>query len=115
MNPVLVLDGDRLVVEPGGEARATLRIRNAGARVEEYALSVVGPPAEWAEVVPPAVSVYPGTDTEVSIVFRPIRSGSPSRSSKRTFRSVAKSASDMPPMRATDHERTSLSPCSPTT
>jgi hypothetical protein len=71
-DPLLSLESERVPVQPGGQARVTVRITNPGAIVEGYALDVVGDgPAQWAEVVPPTVSIYPQQETSVVVVFSP--------------------------------------------
>jgi hypothetical protein len=76
MEPVLALQDTRLPVEAGEVAQTTLRIRNAGAIVEQYHIDVLGPAAAWTEVAPAEVSVYPGNDVEVLIIFHPPRDSS---------------------------------------
>jgi hypothetical protein len=73
VDPVLALDEDELYVEPGGEARVSVTVRNAGDLVEQYRLEVLGEAARWAQVVPRQISVLPGGAEEktVSVVFRP--------------------------------------------
>jgi hypothetical protein len=61
-------------VDPGSSATATLRLRNDGETVEEYRLSVVGDPAEWALVAPDTLRLYPGDEGSAEVVFTPPRS-----------------------------------------
>ena len=58
MDPVVVLDMDRLSVDPGGVAVASVTVRNLSNRVESYDLAVLGPAAAWAEVVPSQLRIY---------------------------------------------------------
>lgn len=67
------LDSTSLQLEPGGEAVVPLQIRNNGTVVEGYQLSVIGAPAAWASVEPSTVSLYPGTTTTATVVFKPPR------------------------------------------
>jgi hypothetical protein len=73
VDPVLALDEERPTVEPGGEARVSATVRNAGEVVEQYRLEVLGDAARWSQVVPRQVSVLPGGagETTVELVFRP--------------------------------------------
>jgi hypothetical protein len=73
LDPVLALAEPRPTVQPGGEARVTLTVRNAGAEVEQYRFEVLGECGRWTDVVPRQVSVLPEEAREetVTIVFRP--------------------------------------------
>ncbi|MEV4509135.1 fibronectin type III domain-containing protein [Dactylosporangium sp. NPDC049525] len=73
MDPVLALTEPRPTVQPGGEARVTLTVRNAGAEVEQYRFEVLGECSRWTDVVPRQVSVLPEEAREetVTVVFRP--------------------------------------------
>ncbi|HEY3006401.1 MAG TPA: hypothetical protein VGJ44_28915, partial [Kribbellaceae bacterium] len=71
-DPVLRLEPDRLTVEPGGQVSLQVTVHNPGTIVESYTLDVVGEqPITWAEVVPPAVSVYPQQQETATVLFRP--------------------------------------------
>src|ERR1700730_10613687 len=48
-------------------------IRNAGSIVAEYTFAVLGEGAGWAEVTPPRLTLYPGTDGTATVTFRPPR------------------------------------------
>jgi hypothetical protein len=48
-------------------------VRNTGAIVEEFDLTVLGEPARWADVVPPTVKLFPGDEAQVQVWFRPPR------------------------------------------
>jgi uncharacterized membrane protein YgcG len=65
-----------LAVEPGGEAQATVRIRNIGSVVDQFTFEVVGDPGRWTRVEPPALSLFPGTEEDVQLVFAPLRQSS---------------------------------------
>jgi hypothetical protein len=62
-----------LTVAPGGEVSTTILIRNTGSIVAEYTFAVLGDSAAWAEVTPPRLTLYPGTDGTAAITFRPPR------------------------------------------
>jgi len=63
-------------VEPGGEAAIEARVRNTGSVVDEFAFDVLGDAASWTVVEPPTVSLFPGAEETVRVVFRPPRSAS---------------------------------------
>jgi hypothetical protein len=71
MDPVVILGSSSVAVGPGQEHRLPVRVRNQGRRVESYRVDVVGPPAAFAEIVPPVVSVLPGREAELDVIFRP--------------------------------------------
>jgi hypothetical protein len=71
MDPVVILGSESVSVGPGQEQRLPVRIRNQGRRVESFRVDVVGAPESFAEVVPPVVSVLPGREAEIDVIFRP--------------------------------------------
>ncbi|MFI7482630.1 hypothetical protein ACH9EU_09445 [Kocuria sp. M1R5S2] len=64
----------RTTLEPGGAASVSLTVSNDGDLVDEYRFRVVGSLARWASVEPESVSVYPGSSTTVTLLFRVPRS-----------------------------------------
>jgi len=70
-DPVVRLDVPRLSVEPGGQARTTVTVRNTGTIVEGFRITVVGNTVDgWAQVLPDKeVQVYPGQEASATIVF----------------------------------------------
>jgi hypothetical protein len=64
-------------VDAGGEAEATVRIRNDSDIVEEYHVDVVGDPAHWCAVEPATIRLYPQTTESVRLTFRPPRGPDP--------------------------------------
>ena len=76
MGASATLDASALGVAPGAEASVTLRVRNTGQVVDQYAFQVVGDSAGWASVDPPTVSLFPGAEESVSVRFRPPRAWS---------------------------------------
>ncbi|BCJ56868.1 COG1470 family protein [Micromonospora endophytica] len=68
------LDADLVEVGPGSESSCRLEIRNTGSIVESYAIEVLGEPADWTSVEPPAVTVYPGDTGTALVRFHPPRS-----------------------------------------
>jgi hypothetical protein len=73
MTTLARLETPALDLPPGGEAAALLTIRNTGEIVEAYHFEVLGDAAQWTTVEPPAVSVFPGTEEQARVVFRPPR------------------------------------------
>src|SRR4051812_45417499 len=61
-------------VEPGATTTATMRVRNTGQVVDQFAIDVVGHCADWTTVEPKIVNLLPGSDVEVTITFAPARS-----------------------------------------
>lgn len=58
---------------PGGVAVARLRIRNTGAIVDRFDVTVVGPAAAWTTVEPASSSLFPGQEATVLVRFSPPR------------------------------------------
>jgi hypothetical protein len=73
VDPVLALSDPQARVDPGGEARLQVSVRNVGDLVEQYQFEVLGDAARWAQVLPRQVSVLPHGQEEktVEVVFRP--------------------------------------------
>ncbi len=72
-DPVVLLDTEHIEVDPGGEARLNVSVRNPTTIVEEYALDVVGPAAAWATVEPARLNVMPGSNVTAMVVLNPPR------------------------------------------
>ena len=62
-----------VAVEPGQSVSITVKVRNTGSVVDEFALDVLGDAAAWAAVEPPTVNLFPGAEAEAKAVFRPPR------------------------------------------
>jgi hypothetical protein len=73
MSAVAVLQQRSVTVEPGGEAVVSIRVRNTGRVVDQFALQVLGDPGEWAAVEPPTLSLFPNTEETATIRFKPPR------------------------------------------
>jgi hypothetical protein len=71
MDPVVILGRESVTVGPGQEGRLPVRIRNQGRRVESYRVEVVGAPSAFAQVEPSVVSVLPGREVALDVIFRP--------------------------------------------
>ena len=65
-----------VAVEPGQSVSVTVKVRNTGSVVDEFALDVLGDAAAWAAVDPPTVNLFPGAEAEATAVFRPPRAAS---------------------------------------
>jgi hypothetical protein len=74
---IATLDPAALSVEPGGQTSLKIRVRNQGAIVDRFDLSVVGPLAQWARADPPFLSLFPGAEGEAQITFAPPRESFP--------------------------------------
>ena len=71
-DPVLQLETSRLSVDPGGQVRTVVTVKNPGTIVEGYRLSVLGDgPSGWSQVIPEELQVYPGQDASAVVVFSP--------------------------------------------
>jgi hypothetical protein len=66
---IATLDPAVLTVEPGGQVSLAVRVRNQGVIVDRFALTVVGPLAQWARAEPDALSLFPGGEGEARITF----------------------------------------------
>jgi len=67
------LDHDHLLVDPGGEVRGKLTVRNTGTVVDQFSLEVLGDAAGWASVEPASLSLFPGAEESATFVIRPPR------------------------------------------
>jgi hypothetical protein len=73
VDPVLELDNISPQVDPGGETRVSITVRNIGELVEQYRFEVLGEAARWSMIEPRQVSVLPlgQEDKTVEVIFRP--------------------------------------------
>lgn len=76
MGVIASLQTADITVEPGGEARCEVRLRNTGTVVDRFTLDVLGEAKEWISVSPGEVSVFPGDDATAELTFRPPRAAS---------------------------------------
>lgn len=74
MTTVASLIAQEIDVTPGAETTCRVEIRNSGAIVESYELSVLGEASAWARIEPPTVSLVPGDSATVIVTFQPPRS-----------------------------------------
>ena len=63
------LSAASLFGQPGSVATVDVVVRNVGTVVDQMKVDVVGPPAPWARVEPPTVSLFPGTEATVRVTF----------------------------------------------
>src|SRR5829696_8027194 len=73
MGASTLLENLEIVVPPGGEAMATLRVRNTGDVVDQFTFEPLGPAQPWMVIDPPQVSLFPGAEETVRVIFRPPR------------------------------------------
>ncbi|MGA8016371.1 MAG: hypothetical protein WCB85_10685 [Candidatus Dormiibacterota bacterium] len=74
MNVRAALSSAAIHAEPGAEGAATLTVRNAGDVVDHFRIEVLGDAARWAVIEPEVMPLFPGTEGQVRIAFRPARS-----------------------------------------
>jgi hypothetical protein len=63
----VILETPRVQVQPGGKASANLTIRNRSEEVGNYLLVIEGAPADWADVSPNQLSVFPFQEARAQI------------------------------------------------
>jgi hypothetical protein len=68
------LQNNEVAVAPGAEVTVVLRVRNTGNVVDQFTFQSLGDGASWISVDPPQVSLFPGAEETVSVLFRPPRS-----------------------------------------
>jgi hypothetical protein len=64
----------QLTVTPGGEATFPVIVLNQGPETDRFEVSVVGGAANWASISPSVIQLPSGTEREVTLTFRPLRS-----------------------------------------
>lgn len=69
----VVLSPVSVPVVPGETAVTTVRIRNTGTVVDQFAVSLVGQPAAWTTVIPAMISLFPGAEGTVDLHVAPPR------------------------------------------
>jgi hypothetical protein len=69
----VVVEQSSVSVVPGETGTCSVRIRNTGTVVDQFALTVLGQPAAWTTVVPAALSLFPGADGTIELHFAPPR------------------------------------------
>mgnify|MGYP000409707503 CR=1 FL=1 len=69
----VVVEQSSVSVVPGEVASCTVRVRNTGAVVDQFTLTVLGQPAAWTTVVPAALSLFPNADGVIELHFAPPR------------------------------------------
>jgi hypothetical protein len=74
---IATLDPAALSVEPGGQASVAVHVRNQGAIVDRFGITVVGPLAQWARAEPQTLSLFPGQDGNALVTFAPPRDAFP--------------------------------------
>ena len=69
-DPIIRLETTQLSVEPGGQGRSLVTVRNLGNIVEGFRLEVLGEGvSEWSSVTPAEVQVYPEQEATAVVVF----------------------------------------------
>ena len=113
MPVIATLEPATLTVEPGQQASALIKLRNQGAIVDRFDLSIVGPLAQWAKANPPFLSLFPGQDGQATITFAPPRAAFP-RAGAFPFGVRVKAAAE-PAGGAVEEGRVTVSPFSDAT
>src|SRR3954452_15106008 len=72
----VVIEQSSVSVVPGSTGTCAIRVRNTGAVVDSFTLTVLGQPAAWTTVVPAALSLFPGSDGTIELHFAPPRAAS---------------------------------------
>jgi hypothetical protein len=67
------LDHGSLRVDPGGEVRGQITVRNSGTVVDQFSLEVLGDAAGWATLEPASLSLFPGAEGSAAFIIRPPR------------------------------------------
>ncbi len=67
------LTDSTLAVAPGETVSTTVSVHNGGGQVEQFAITVLGPTQEWAEIDPVVLAVYPDARAEAVIRWSPPR------------------------------------------
>jgi hypothetical protein len=67
------LQSNEVGVTPGSEQSALMRVRNTGGVVDQFTFQSLGDGASWISVDPPQVSLFPGAEETVQVLFRPPR------------------------------------------
>lgn len=67
------LQATELRVAPGGEVTTELRVRNTGTVVDQFTFHPLGSAASWMVIEPAQVSLFPGAEETVQVIFRPPR------------------------------------------
>lgn len=73
MGSIAAISEDTVVVDPGGEASAVVRVRNVGTVVDQFEFEALGDAAAWTSFDPPALSLFPDAEESARILFRPPR------------------------------------------
>ena len=113
MPVIATLEPTTLTVEPGQQASTLIKLRNQGAIVDRFDLSIVGPLAGWVRADPPFLSLFPGQDGQATITFAPPRAAFP-RAGAFPFGVRVKAAAE-PTGGAVEEGRVTVSPFSDAT
>ncbi len=70
----VVLPTPEIQVEPPNVVTCEIRVKNIGALVDRFILTVEGPAAQWATVDPPSLNLYPESEPAIALLsFQPPR------------------------------------------
>jgi hypothetical protein len=70
----VLLPTPELEVEPPNVVTCEIRVKNTGALVDRFTLTVEGPAAQWATIDPPSLNLYPESEPAIALLsFQPPR------------------------------------------
>jgi len=69
--PLVWLSETHTQVTAGHSARIKVNVRNVGAVVETYNISILGPANSWVTAIPAELSLFPGDEGSATIMVRP--------------------------------------------
>lgn len=72
-DPVVTVDPPPGPVTPGDALVLAARVRNVSSIVDRFDLTMAGISAAWWKVTPTSIRLYPGTEAEIRLEFRPPR------------------------------------------
>jgi uncharacterized repeat protein (TIGR01451 family) len=76
MIPTVQLQEAPLKIQPGESASMPVTIRNDSGVIDDFSVDIVGSPTGWATVDPQVLPLFPGTEGQVTVTFRPPRDSS---------------------------------------
>src|SRR5271155_4678894 len=68
---IAILRTEQLDAQPGAEVTSVVSIHNTSSIVELFTISIVGEAADWGTVEPSTLSLFPNTQQDVMVTFRP--------------------------------------------
>jgi hypothetical protein len=72
----VALQPDVVSVVPGSTGTCTVRVRNTGVVVDAFSVTVLGDAASWTTAAPAQLSLFPGAEGTIDVIFAPPRTSS---------------------------------------